>query len=442
MVSRGVVETANVKAGHRSTGEILIRFQAPEVSKRNAFTLSVSMEASRPGTLKDRITIHVFPKAKFGPGKIGKPVYCFDRRGDTRAMLKKAGVKCIPLRSAARLKNKDALLVIGRHCLEKAADVKRLGASFDEAVASGLRVIVFEQAAENLLGLNLEETSPRHTFIRAKGHPVFKGIEPDDLTYWRGDSDLVKGYADPLDPFGGKVPPARGGEKGYPQRLWRWGNDNCVATTVIKKPQLGACRALVDCGFALMETPLLEVVRGTGRMIFCQLDVTNRYGTDPVATRLVDNLLAYMGSAAPPNRKGAEPLDLTKTPRSPVKLIPFSGYRASVPEGTLGWGISAADVFFREKPTLKALKTAAGKPTFFTWVKREGKRTAGCTLNPDALKTGWGKYKALTALAALRINAGSTSQAGPQVSLHGDAKALYPVEWLEGFVHPYAHWRW
>jgi len=28
------------------------------------------------------------------------------------------------------------------------------------------------------------------------------------------------------------------------------------------------------------------------------------------------------------------------------------------------------------------------------------------------------------------------------VELHGDAKALYPVEWLEGFVHPYSHWRW
>jgi len=441
-ITSGAIESVGVKAGHRSISEVLIRFQAPDVSKRSAFTLKIAVKTTRPGTLKDRMAITVFPKIETGKNKLRGPVYCFDPKGDTRAMLKKAGVKFIPTSSMKRLKNRNALLIIGRHCLEKAANVKKLGASFDEAVNNGLRVIVFEQAAENVLGLRLEETSPRHTFIRAKKHPAFRELEDGDFSYWRGDSDLVKAYADPLEPFGGKVPPTRSGREGYPVRLWRWGNDNCVATYVIKKPQVGACRALVDCGFDLMETPLLEVVRGKGRMIFCQLDVTNRYGTDPAATRLVNNLLKYIGSAKAPKLKEAEPLDLTKGSRAPVRLVAFNGYRASPPEGVLGWGISAADFYFREKTSLKAIRTKTGKTTFFAWVKSGRKRVAASTLSPNAFKTGWGKSKAMSALAALRINAGATSDKGPQVALHGDAKALYPVKWLEGFVHPYAHWRW
>jgi len=440
-VAGGEIKGVAVKAGFRSTNDVKMVFKAPAVSKRQAFTLTLAMRAPRPGTLKDRMTIHVFPKPAGGPGKLAPRVYCFDPVGDTRAMLKKAGVKYLPLRSVARLKNKDALLVIGRRCLEKPANVKKLGTAFDEAVASGLRVLVFEQAAENVLGLKLQETSPRYTFIRAEGHPAFKGLEASDFIYWSGESDLVKPYADPLDPFGGKLPPSRGGHKGYPLRLWRWGNDNCVATYVIEKPQLGACRALVDCGFDLLETPLLEVVRGKGRMIFCQLDVTNRYGVDPVATRLTDNLLAYLASARPPRPNVGEPVDLAKRRSPSAALTSFTGYRAAVPEGPLGWGISAADVYFREKPTLKALKTKSGDVALFTRLKQKGKRAA-YTLQPNALKTGWGKSKAMRAIAALRINQGGSSDDGPRVSLHGDAKALYPVEWLEGFVHPYTHWRW
>jgi len=234
------------------------------------------------------------------------------------------------------------------------------------------------------------------------------------------------------------VPPERGGERGYPLRLWHWGNDNSVASYVIKKPQVGASRPLVDCGFDVMETPLLETVRGKGRIIFCQLDVTNRYGHDPVATRLVDNLFAYVSSVKAPDDKMADPIDLTKEKPLTPAMVEFKGYRSTLPEGLLSWGISGADLHFREELTLPAVKSAQGEPVLFASVKD----AAGYTITVENMKTGWQKSKAMRILAALRVNQGGSSGFGPMMKLQGDSKGLYPVEWREGFVDPYDHWRW
>ena len=57
--------------------------------------------------------------------------------------------------------------------------------------------------------------------------------------------------------------------------------------------------------------------------------------------------------------------------------------------------------------------------------------------NPDGQKS-----KAMRILAALRVNQGGSSGFGPMMKLQGDSKGLYPVEWREGFVDPYDHWRW
>ena len=436
VVLQGDLKSVTVQPGRRALNDLVVSFKAPPVDKRKAFTLKVSMTADHEGWLADQFSIEVFPVHK-GPVAAAATILCFDPVGDTEILLNAAGLKFQKVQDLSQAKPGD-LLVIGRHCLEKKEHRDMLTGGLDAAVADGLRVIVFEQAANNVLGLNLEETSPRHTFIRAPGHPVFRGLEEADFVYWRGESDLIKAYADPLDPYGGKAPRARGGEEGYPLRLWHWGNDNNVATYVIKKPQVGASRPLVDCGFDLLETPLLETARGKGRIVFCQLDVTNRYGRDPAATRLVDNLFAYLSSAKTPNDKLEDPIHLSREKPSGVMLVEFKGYRAKLPEGPLSWGINAADLFFRQELTLPGVKSAQGDAVLFAWVKD----AAGSTIGPESMKTGWQKSKAMRIIAALRVNQGGSSDAGPMMKLQGDSKSLYPVEWREGFVDPYDHWRW
>ena len=62
---------------------------------------------------------------------------------------------------------------------------------------------------------------------------------------------------------------------------------------MIRRPSRGNFRTVVSCGFNLEDAALLEERRANGgRIIWCQMDVTSRYGKDPAATRLVDNILA------------------------------------------------------------------------------------------------------------------------------------------------------
>ncbi|UKI30677.1 MAG: hypothetical protein L6W00_22625 [Lentisphaeria bacterium] len=81
----------------------------------------------------------------------------------------------------------------------------------------------------------------------------------------------------------------------YPRSKWKCGNGGIVSGNVIRKPSYGNFRTIVDCGFNLMFASLLELRKEHGLVLFCQLDVTNRYRKDPVATKLVDNLLVEMG---------------------------------------------------------------------------------------------------------------------------------------------------
>ena len=78
----------------------------------------------------------------------------------------------------------------------------------------------------------------------------------------------------------------------------------------------------MDNAFDLLYTPLLEERIGDGRILFCQLEVTDRYGRDPAASLLVDRVLreysikrpapkatvAYLGG--PDGLKLIEPLGL------------------------------------------------------------------------------------------------------------------------------------
>jgi hypothetical protein len=78
-----------------------------------------------------------------------------------------------------------------------------------------------------------------------------------------------------------------------------------VATYVMRKPAFGAFRPILACGFDLMNTPLGEIPSGNIHYLFCQLDVTGRYGFDPAATRLLENLCVYAASLSATARRKA-----------------------------------------------------------------------------------------------------------------------------------------
>ena len=88
-------------------------------------------------------------------------------------------------------------------------------------------------------------------------------------------------------------------------RLWRCGNRGNVASVLIEKPARGDFLPLVDGGYSLQYTPLMEFRDGRGMIVFCQLDVTGRTDVDPAAETLVQNLIGIPAATGCSFSKGA-----------------------------------------------------------------------------------------------------------------------------------------
>lgn len=408
-----------IPAGERAIDDFRLQFTAPDVPERKEYTLLLSAKSGKKER-KDEFKIQVYPR-KANNGNKDITLYVFDPAGETRAMLDAAGFKVV---DSSENIPESGIFVIGRHALENKKNVEKLSRmGFDKKISNGLKAVIFEQACPNILGLKAYENSPRRSFICAKGHPVLNGINPEDLWHWRGESDLIESY-----PVPHKIPNAAGGW--FPERFWKWGNDNNVATYVIQKPMKGAFRALIDSGFDLMDTALLESCKGKGRLIFCQLDVSKRYDIDPAASRIVDNIFSYMSKVPEPNPALSE----VKYEKGDAE---FDGFRLKKPSGKLGWGMNNGDFYFRKKVKLPAFKTAKG----LELIKMSNGRPVVSFMEKD-LQTNWQKYKYCKIIAALIMNQGGSSQIGISTELHGDNDELYPLNWHFGFIHPYTGWCW
>ena len=131
--------------------------------------------------------------------------------------------------------------------------------------------------------------------------------------------------------------------RGYPRiqwcgftatRPWRCGSYGSVASALIEKPTCGDFLPIVDGGFSLQYSPLMEYREGSGLVLFCQMDVTGRTEASPAASQLLSNILDYVSSWKPtPTRKafyaGAEAgkdhlesVGLALTPYKGVRLGP------------------------------------------------------------------------------------------------------------------------
>src|SRR5690606_10266324 len=148
----------------------------------------------------------------------------------------------------------------------------------------GLKVIVFEQSSEVLerrLGFRVAEYGLRQVFRRIPDHPLLTGLRDEHLRDWRGDATLVPARR------GGEARPRYGPTVRWCDipvtRAWRCGNRGSVASVLIEKPARGDFRPVLDGGYALQYSPLMEHREGRGMVLFCQLDVTGRSEADPAA---------------------------------------------------------------------------------------------------------------------------------------------------------------
>ena len=248
----------------------------------------------------------------------------FDPKGETGRMLHAMGLRCDPVEPGAGLSGYD-LLVIGKAALTLDGPGPDLG-----RVRDGLKVIVFEQTSEVLerrLGFRVEEYGLRQVFKRVPDHPALAGLDTENLRDWRGEATLLPPKLKyEMRPMYGPtikwcdIPVTR---------PWRCGNHGNVASVLVEKPARGDFLPIVDGGFSLQYSPLLEYREGQGMVLFCQMDVTGRTESEPAAQRLARNLLDYAAAWKPrPGRKAlyaGDPAGKSHLERAGVSVQAYEG---------------------------------------------------------------------------------------------------------------------
>jgi beta-galactosidase len=269
-----------------------VRFTLPAELAAGRYEVSATVRFGSGEVQKDAVAIHVLPR----PSEVRADarIALFDPKGETAKLLGSIGVKFQTVAASADLSGYD-VLVIGREALTPngpGPDVTR--------VRHGLKVIVFEQTAQVLqdrFGFRVAEYGLRQVFRRVPDHPLLAGLDADHLHDWRGDATLLAPrlqytlrprYGPSVHWCGIEVP-----------RVWRCGCRGNVASVLIERPPCGDFLSIVDGGYGLQYSPLLEYREGTGMVLFCQMDVTGRTDTEPAADTLVRNIIRYASSWKP-----------------------------------------------------------------------------------------------------------------------------------------------
>jgi hypothetical protein len=285
--------TFSVRTGEQE--RIRLEVKLPIDLKPGSYDLTAEVKFSTGETQSDVFTINVLPQPAPIPASVRHAkTALFDSKGETARLLKDMQIAFEAVDAKANLAGFD-MLIVGKASLTPdgpGPDVMR--------VRDGLKVIVFEQSAEVLerrFGFRIAEYGLREVFPRVPDHPVLAGLNEAHLHDWRGEATILPPrlrytlrprYGPTVKWCGIDVP-----------RAWRCGCRGNVASVLIEKPACGDFLSIIDGGYALQYSPLLEYREGKGMMLFCQMDVTGRTEGDPAADALTRNMIRYVSTWQP-----------------------------------------------------------------------------------------------------------------------------------------------
>jgi beta-galactosidase len=291
---------AGSKAVTIPTGQqarIAIRYDLADGLLPGDYKLGATVEFGDGTVQTDSVFIHIMRSPAGASAKMR--IALFDPKGETAKLLARHEVGVEQVEVNANLSAYD-VLIVGKEALTadgSGPDLSR--------VRDGLRVVLFEQTAkvlEERFGFRIAEYALREVFQRVPDHPLLDGIGPQHLRDWRGVATLLEPrlkytmrprYGPTVKWCGIEVP-----------RAWRCGSRGNVASVLIEKPARGDFLPVLDGGYALQYSPLLEFREGKGLVLFCQADLTGRTENDPAAETLAGNIIRYASSWKPtPRRK-------------------------------------------------------------------------------------------------------------------------------------------
>ena len=310
-----------------ATGDIQripLDFMLPVGMAPGRYRLGLKVEFSGHEVQTDDFWLDVVPSSTRVEPMSDIAIY--DPLGQTTALLSSLGVTGTVIRAGDDLSNVHTL-IIGKGALT--LDGPGLDLS---KVRDGMKVLVFEQTSEVLeqrFGFRVQEYGLRTVFARIPDSSVLTHLNPENLRDWRGASTIMPPRLNYqlADKFSGAPSVLRNGL--IVPRVWRCGNQGNVASVLIEKPAVGDFTAILDGGYSLQYSPLLEYREGKGVVFFCQVDVTGRTEQEPAAEQLVSNLLNTLTSWRAPLQRSivyaGEPQGKLHLERSGFKIADFSG---------------------------------------------------------------------------------------------------------------------
>ena len=291
-------EEVTVATGQQQ--RLTLRCKLPDQLAAGQYTVNATFRFSTGETQEDTFTLDVLPRPASVP--LASKIAVFDPLGETRQLLDTMEITYAQASAEADLSSYE-LLVVGKNALNvngPAPDIR--------PVREGLKVLLFEQSPEVLekrFGFRVQTYGLRRVFQRVPDHALLSGMGEEHFCDWRGAATIVPPRLDyTLSPQFNETPAVRW--CGIPvSRLWRCGNRGNVASVLIEKPARGDFLPILDGGYSLQYSPLLEYREGDGMVLFCQVDVTGRTERDPAAELLARNLLQYASSWQPAPRREA-----------------------------------------------------------------------------------------------------------------------------------------
>ncbi|MGD2248598.1 MAG: glycoside hydrolase family 2 TIM barrel-domain containing protein [Candidatus Methanofastidiosia archaeon] len=223
------------------TTEFTIEFTAPHVEKKKQFEITIHTQYAQNSNTITKV-YQVYPEESFSTSK---KIALYDPVGKTKKILDQNNIVYTAVDTLTPDNTYD-LLIVGYHAL-KESDTPTVNPSSYTG-----NVLVFEQETLAPFGLSCTDHVSSISFVRSP----FLSVDDTNLQFWQSDNLVSKN--DIAKPYGNYIPIIdSGGESG------------------------------------LEYTSLLQHCHKNGVVVFCQLLVTEKYHTEPMAHVLFKEIMEY-----------------------------------------------------------------------------------------------------------------------------------------------------
>lgn len=273
-ITSGTIEFAPVAYYSNQWREFTLALPAIASAQRLNAQLRLCLKVNGAVRSENAYNIVVASNAWAWPAQSGRAVIV-DGRGEIPEALQKLGVHSTG--SLRDLKvNEIAIVADGERALRNAETASALQAH----AARGGNVLVFNGGTQ-LAGLfptsigGYRALREEIATMRVPESPVFEGIDPLDLAWWRSDSTQVPGVC-----------------RGSHQLINGSSGVEALAEVISIH---GYLKTPADY-IRISGSPLFEMRIGAGRWISCELTLLDSAPVDPIAARILSNLLLSLSS--------------------------------------------------------------------------------------------------------------------------------------------------